>query len=513
MWDYRYGGGGEDQLYDFQRTSDGGYILGGASTSRIGGDKTEDNYDTIYPSTLDFWIVKIDSMQNIMWNKVYGGTAHDQLTSLQQTSDGGFILGGYSISYINGNKSDTLWGNYDYWIVKIDPLGNKQWDMDFGGSMEDKLYVIRETADKNYILGGTSRSGISGNKTTSSWGISDFWILKVDSLGNKLWEKNYGGYGWDQLYCLEQTADKGYILGGGSTSGIGGDKTQDTCGREDCWIVKIDSAGNKQWDKDFGGTGGEAVISIIQTSDNGYILGATSNSLLSCDHTQGTWGEGDYWILKTDSLGYKLWDKNLGGTGNDELRKIIQTSDGGYLISGDSYSSIGGNKSENNLGLAQTWVVKTDSLGNILWDQTILSGGRDIQGLAIQNNSSCYTFATFDNGGIAGYRTQTNWGGYDYWIIKFCDSTLTTNSPSIEKEIVQLLLSPNPTEGKFNISGLPNEERQIEIYNTLGEKVYSVPVNRGSQQTVINIESLPPGVYFVKVGSADKILTQKLILY
>ncbi len=263
-----------------------------------------------------------------MWDKRFGGTGTDELFRFQQTKDGGFILGGYSQSGIGGDKTDSLRGgagDLDYWIVKTDSFGNKEWDKDFGGTSDDKFNSLQQTTDGGYILGGGSLSGISGDKTQANWDASlhtaDYWIVKTDSLGNKEWDKDIGGTGYDELFSLQQTADGGYILGGTSGSGIGGDKTDSLRGGTfdlDYWIIKTDSLGNKQWDKDFGGTGGDDFFSLQQTADGGYILGGYSQSGIGGDKSDSLRGGGvdvDYWIVKTDWLGNKQWDKDFGGTG------------------------------------------------------------------------------------------------------------------------------------------------------------------------------------------------------
>ncbi len=424
MWDKRFGGTDQDYITCFQQTKDGGYILGGYSQSGIGGDKTQATWGVD-----DYWIVKTDSLGNKEWDKDFGGTNGDVLYSLQQTADGGYILGGSSLSGIGGDKTQSTWGGYDYWIIKTDSLGNKEWDKDFGGTDYDFLYSLQQTADGGYILGGVSNSGIGGDKTQDTIGSLDYWVIKTDSLGNKEWDKDFGGTDTDWFYSLRQTADGGYILGGYSYSCIGGDKTQATWGVDDFWIVKTDSLGNKEWDKDFGGTNDDVLRSLQQTADGGYILGGLSASGIGGDKTQANWDISgstyDYWIVKTDSLGNKEWDKDFGGTGDeDNFGTISQINDGGYLLCGTSYSNIGGDKTENNLNAEQTWIVKTDSLGSKQWDKTILSPGHDEYGFAIQTMDGCYAVASWDNGGIGGYKTQAAWGTYpDYWLVKFCDST------------------------------------------------------------------------------------------
>ena len=425
QWDYRYGGLDQDWFYDFQQTNDGGYILGGESSSPVSGDKTQPSW-----GDNDYWIVKTNSLGIYQWDKRFGGDNDDELYALQQTSDGGYILGGWSRSGITGDKSESSRGVIDYWVVKIDSLGIKQWDKRFGGNNIDALFSLEQTADGGYILGGDSYSGISGDKTQPNWDTylyyPDYWIVKIDSSGGYQWDKRFGGTGDDELHSIRQTKDGGYIMGGMSNSGIGGDKTQAnwdiTLYHGDYWIVKIDSDGNYQWDKRFGGTEDDGVYSLQQTTDAGYILAGSSNSGINGDKTQPTWGDEDYWIVKIDSVGNQQWDKDFGGTDIEELSNLQKTDDG-YLISGSSYSSISGDKTEDNLGVEQTWIIKTDSLGNKEWDKTIFTTGHDEVGMGIQTSDGCYAIALTTDANLGGYKTQPNWGVHDYWIIKFCDTT------------------------------------------------------------------------------------------
>jgi hypothetical protein len=168
------------------------------------------------------------------WDKRFGGTDYEGIYSIQQTTDGGYILGGYSNSGMGGDKTEDSRGGFDYWIVKTDANGNKQWDKRFGGTDDDFLSTIQQTTDRGYILGGISSSSIGGDKTEDSRGGSDYWIVKTDADGNKQWDKRFGGTDDDGglilLETLQQTKDGGYILGGGSYSNIGGDKTEDSRG-------------------------------------------------------------------------------------------------------------------------------------------------------------------------------------------------------------------------------------------------------------------------------------------
>jgi hypothetical protein len=324
----------------------------------------------------------------IQWEKTIGGNSYDELYCLAQTSDGGYILGGTSNSAISGDKSQASKGGVDYWAVKVDANGNKQWDKTFGGSGTDDLLSLVQTLDGGYILGGQSNSGVSGDKTGSNKGglnsyLSDYWVIKLDANGNKLWDKTYGGIDHEFFYSLAQTADGGYILGGSSRSGISGDKTQASNGAEDYWIVKLDAAGNKTWDKSIGADNSDMLSEISQTTDGGYVLGGWSASGFSGDKTQFSQGQHDYWVVKLNANGNIIWEKTFGGNNRDELSNVTQTPDGGYILSGWSLSDISGDKTQANKGSWDYWVMKLDASGNKQWDKTF--GGTDhdyLSGLA-----------------------------------------------------------------------------------------------------------------------------------
>lgn len=316
--------------------------------------------------------------QEVKWDKTLGGDSWDRLRHIQKTSDGGYILGGTSLSGQSGDKSAPSRGDSDYWVVKLDAEGNKLWDKSFGGSGRDELQSVQQTSDGGYILGGSSASGISGDKTENTKGGFDYWVIKLDADGNKIWDKTFGGSSSDQLYDLQQSNDGGYILGGTSFSGISGDKTEASRGEGDYWVVKIDENGVKEWDRTFGGDRLDYLSSLDQTADGGYILGGTSDSNASGDKSEGWKGSVDitleafdYWVVKLDADGNKEWDKTIGGHNFDSLNEVMQTTDGGYILGGSSVSGISGDKSEaSSGGESDFWLVKLDEQGNVAWDRT-----------------------------------------------------------------------------------------------------------------------------------------------
>jgi len=250
--------------YAFLRWSDG--VTTSNRTITIG---TNNFYTAIFTNT-----IPLETQVVPQWQWSFGGSLNDDCRIVKQTTDGGYILGGYSYSGITGNKTTSNFGDQDYWVVKIDGSGNKVWENSFGGGGGDLLFTLEQTSDGGYILGGTSVSSVSGNKTSASYGGLDYWVVKIDGNGNKVWENSFGGSGYEAVYSLQQTSDGGYILGGYSASGVSGNKTSASYGDDDYWVVKIDGSGNKMWENSFGGSGYEEVYSLQQTSDGGYILGA-----------------------------------------------------------------------------------------------------------------------------------------------------------------------------------------------------------------------------------------------
>ena len=236
-WQNTIGGNNLDHLQSIKQTNDGGYIIGGHSASGISGDKKEASQ-----GDWDYWVVKLDRTgQTIEWQNTIGGNSIDKLESIEQTTDGGYILGGRSLSGISGDKTEANLGDRDYWIVKLDAKGKIVWQNTIGGTSDDGLWSIQQTQERRYILGGRSLSGISGDKTERGQGWEDYWVVLLDGIGNIVWQNTIGGGREDYLYSIEQTTDRGYILGGRSNSGISGDKTEASQGASDYWVVKIDA--------------------------------------------------------------------------------------------------------------------------------------------------------------------------------------------------------------------------------------------------------------------------------
>jgi hypothetical protein len=407
QWERSFGGADTDFGSVAATTRDGGYILGGYSYSEISGVKESAHY-----GGGDFWIVKLNSSGARQWDASFGGENYEGIHALQQTADGGYILGGVSFSGLSGNKSAVQHGEGDFWIVKVDSSGAKEWDRALGGSSHDVLRALQQTTDGGYIVGGVSASPVSGNKTSVNYGATDYWVVKFDAAGDKQWERSFGGSEADELQTVRQTRDGGYILCGNSSSPASGNKTSGIHGdgASDGWVVKLDANGQKQWEQCLGGDDADELCSVLQTGDGGYIAGGTSDSTVSGNKSADGFGGRDYWIVKLDAAGQREWEGSYGGDDSDELHSIHQTSDGGYVVGGLSSSRVSGNKSSDSgaAGAPEYWMLKLDAVGQKQWEQS--SSGSFATGmLQLQSAPGGYV--------LAGLPSLTN--DLDSVIIKF----------------------------------------------------------------------------------------------
>jgi len=313
-WKKTYGGGQDDYAHSVQQTSDGGYIVAGATQSFGSGG-------------MDIWVLKLNSSGVIQWQNVYGGVSDERAYSIQQTSDGGYIVGGYTSSYGAGDA--------DFLLLKIDASGNIQWQRTYGGSTDDKAISIKQTSDGGYIVaGGTNSFGAGGY---------DFWILKVNISGDVQWQNTYGGGGYDYAYSIQQTSDGGYITAG-YTNSFG-------AGSADFWVIKLDATGSIVWQKTYGGSNEDEAYSIIETYDGSYIRYIVAGRTAS-------FGAGSYdaWVLKLYDQGSIKWQKTYGGNFSDTAHFVSPATDG-YIIAGRT-SSFGA-------GGYDFWLSKMDTYGNV----------------------------------------------------------------------------------------------------------------------------------------------------
>ncbi|PCI93602.1 MAG: secretion protein [Flavobacteriales bacterium] len=319
--------------------------------------------------------------------------------------------GGYIIageSYSNDGDVSGNHGVQDAWIVKLTNIGGISWQKSLGGTGDERITSIQQTMDGGYIVAGETNS--NDGDISGNNGLRDYWIVKLTSLGIITWQKSLGGSSFDHGYNIQQTTDGGYIVTGNSSSNDG-DVTGNH-GSVDGWIVKLTSTGNITWEKSFGGSSADYLTRIQQTSDGGYV--ALGSSFSNNGDVTVNNGSIDYWVIKLTSNGNITWEKSLGGTNSDLGSSIKQTTDGGYIVTGSSDSNDG--DITGNKGGFDVWAVKLTSTGIISWQKS-LGGTGDDYGVSIQQTiDGKYIIAAYSNsldGDVTG-----NHGLNDYWLVK-----------------------------------------------------------------------------------------------
>ncbi len=359
LWTKTYGGTNIDVGYAVQQTSDAGFIITGYTRS----------FGTI--SGRNVWLIKTDPFGNQLWNKTFGGNNDEEGNAVQQTTDGGYIIAGYTKSLGAGLN--------DVYLIKTDTAGNLVWSKTFGGTQDEEAYSVQQTTDGGYIIAGATSSYGAGSR--------DVWLIKTDQNGNDIWKKTLGGMSSDGARFVQQTSDGGFIITGWTYS-LGPGAVGNVL------LIKTDSSGNQIWFKAFGGTDVDRGYCVKQLLEGGYLItGYTASTGAGLD---------DMLLIKTDSNGNTIWEKTYGGSGRDYGNGVIQTNDGGYVVAGYTLSY--------GAGSEDVWIVKTDSSGNQQWMKTLGGAQSDIG----------YFINYTDDGGliVTGHTLSFGAGVHDVWLIK-----------------------------------------------------------------------------------------------
>jgi len=500
QWKKCVGGTGEERAKATKKTADGGCITVGFTNSPHG-DVMDHHGDN------DFFVVKLRATGALQWNKCFGGSGDDEATAVDTTTDGGYIIAGFTRSY-DGDVTGSH-GYYDYWIIKLDSLGNLIWERTYGGTGDDKANSIATTIDGGYIVAGLSNS--KNGDVTGNHGGYDYWVIKLNSIGTIQWEQSFGGSGGDEATSIKQTTDCGYFLQqnyGYIIAGFSNSNDSDVTGNHgyyDYWVVKISSTGNIQWDKCLGGSGYDKATSIDQTTDCGYIVAGFAYAYMNSNDTEVTGGHGDdeYWVVKLNSSGTIQWTTCLGGSNYDRANSIATTTDGGFIVAGFAFS----NDSDvtGNHGNADYWVVKLDSTGTIQW-QTCLGGTGYDEATSVD--------VTADGGCIVAGFTKSydlevtgNNGYYDYWVVKLSPYIPHSGIETIEP-LSALKIYPNPANTYVDISS--QYPVDIYIYDAIGKMLIA---RKNITNEKISVYQLSSGIYLVEFQQDSRKEIKKLIIY
>ncbi|MCZ4319683.1 T9SS type A sorting domain-containing protein, partial [Aequorivita viscosa] len=477
LWQRTIGGSEWDEPSFISKTNDGGFVVGGFSESNISGEKTENSR-----GGYDYWVLKFDSTGNIQWQRTLGGNEDDYLKKIIQTFDNGYLVLGYSSSNISGDKTEDSQGGTDYWILKLDAVGNIMWQNTIGSNENDTVSDIEQTPDGGFLIGGKASIGVSGDKTV----VGDIWILKVDLNGNIIWQRGYDFFFNSFLSNTILTNDGGFILAGTGTGGISSDYI----------VSKLNTNGNSMWEKTYGGDGEDFLANFILTNDGGYIAIGHSNSDASGDKTEDSQGYQDYWVLKLDSTGRIMWQNTIGGASGDIPLTVIESSDGGYFISGSSLSNISGDKTDNTFEDSQSfWIMKLNSVGIIEWQNDIDGSLGERLPKAIQNNDGSFIICGQSSSNISGDKTEDSRGEADFWIIKHAQTLGLEENPFA----TTITLYPNPTKNTLLLNTKDQTIDQINIYTMTGSKVLHLDAETISP--TVDVSSLAAGIYYIQLYS------------
>ncbi len=368
----------------------------------------------------DFFLVKTDTNGIREWAHLYGGTEVDRMTSVDLTPTNDIVCVGHSNSNIGGDKTSDVIGANDYWIIKTNDKGDLLWDKTFGGSEDDRPYSVKVMPSGEIFVLGFSNSPISGNKTAPNHGGNDFWLIKLDPNGNKLWDKTYGGAGDERLYygALALTNDGNLIIGGSSDSGVSAMKSKPNYGGMDFWVIKIDPNGQILWENSFGGLEEEQAQDIIPTHDGGFLVGGGTRSDASGSKNSDFQGLIDFWLVRLDADGNLMWEKSYGGSGLEVITGLAENVAGNILIGGLSDSPIEGTKTAPNIGDYDYWLMFLDQNGNEIWQETYGGTGKDALTVLLKTADGGYFVGGDSGSGTGGYKTTSNYGFNDFWFFK-----------------------------------------------------------------------------------------------
>jgi len=428
-WERDYGGAGTEYSYSVQQTTDAGYIVAGGTLS--------------FGNSYQVYLIKTNASGDTLWVRTYGGTSYDYGWSVQQTSDGGYIVTGNTGSF--GDSAQV-------YLVKTNASGDTLWTRNYGGTGDDYGYSVQQTSDMGYIVAGYTYSFGNGYQV---------YLVKTNATGDTLWTRTYGGTGTDVGFSVQQTQDTGYIVAGYTDSfGAGG---------LDVYLIKTNASGDTLWTRTYGGTYWDDGRSVQQTSDGGYIIAGTTQSY--------GLGHGDVYLIKTNAFGDSLWTKTYGGVADEWEYSVQQTQDGGYIVAGETYSF--------GAGSNDVYLIKTNASGGTLWTRTY-GGTNSDAGRSVQQTS---------DGGyiIAGY-TGSFGNGLQVYLIKTDSSGRTSGVEVTERgrgpwEMGRITASPNPFTSFATLPG--HETERFALYDVSGRKV---GIFRGDRVG----EGLAPGVYFLR---------------
>ncbi len=339
LWQKTYGGSNYERSNSLA-LCEAGYLVAGLTFSTDGDAPATHGVG-------DGFVLKVDEAGNLIDQKTFGGSDHDEIVKIIPDGNGNYILVG--LTYSTNEDLNTSHGGGDLWVIKINAQLDIMWQKTLGGSSSDAAISAVVSKDGGYLITGSTSSNDGDVKYNH--GGADFWVVKLSTNGKLVWEKTYGGTGFDLPNTITSSVDGGALITGLTTS-FDGDVTVRKGGFVDGWMIKIDRDGDVKWDKTVGGTGFEQCLFSIPTHNGDFLIGGSTTSN-DGDFT-GNHGEVDGWVMRLDKQGKEKWTKVTGGSAWDFLYSACAGTDGNYIIAGTSDSNDG--DVSGNHGSTDTWL-------------------------------------------------------------------------------------------------------------------------------------------------------------
>ncbi|MCO6489087.1 MAG: hypothetical protein J5I98_11745 [Phaeodactylibacter sp.] len=491
LWQHCYGGPNDEIAYAMASSTDGGYLVAGATFGN-GGDVSG------FHGVLDGWVFKTDFEGILQWQICLGTANYEFMSGILPMPDGGCIVAGSGIDFPGGNISCGGVFNFeDFWMLRLGPEGAIEWQQCYGGTSQDIPYAITEAGDGGFFLAGFTRS--DDGDVNGYQGEKDVWVVKAANDGSLQWTRALGGSLDDEAFDITATSDGGCIVAA-ATDSFDGDITSFHGGR-DAWVVKLSTSGAVEWQQTLGGSADDEAQAVLPTSDGGYLLACDTRS--SDGDVSGHHGQSDWWVVKLDNQGNLLWEKAYGGSRHDFVGDMLALPGGSFVITGHSYSR-DGDLTANHLS-QDFWLAGFDEAGGMLWQQSI-GGSKYDYGEAIQLNA--------DNELVLAGSTQSNdfevsgnHGGYDIWLGRF---PLPLAAGGEGRKPLRVSLSPNPAKERIRLQyDLPSSsEVRISVCDVAGREVAILAegqrIKGDNEELLVLPARLMPGWHYLRLRHREE---------